>query len=100
MTLADYSQRVVLDGSEYLLRLFWNQREAKWYLSLYDSAENPVVLCVKVVSNYPLLASVVNSIRPPGEIVAFDANAGADAGLRELGARVVVYYFDAEELRQ
>lgn len=96
-TLADYSERVVLDGSEFLLRLFWNQREAKWYLSIYDSSEAPIALGIKVVANRPLLSSVLSPNRPPGEIFATVLDNGPDPGFAELGGRVLLTYVDASE---
>ena len=99
-TRGNYSQRTVLDGREYLLTFRWNQREAKWYLSIADSEEAPIVSGVKVVLNFPLITNRVRDIRrPPGEIFAVDPSGDErDPGFNDLGARVRLLYIEAADL--
>ena len=97
--LSTYSQRVTLDGREYQVTLQWNQREAKWYVSLADADGAPIVDGVKVVANFPLLRTLTDRRAPPGEMFAMDrSGAGVDPGLRDLGRRVLLVYVDAADL--
>lgn len=96
-TLPDYSQRTTLDGREYHFRFQWNVREAKWYMSLKDSADSAIVDNVKVVANFPFLKLLTDARRPPGEIIA-QCTSGIDPGLKDLGGRVTLTYVDAAEL--
>lgn len=97
--LSSYTQRVVLDGREYTLGFQWNQREAKWYLSLADQDGVAIVHGIKVVADFPLLRTLTDRRAPPGEIWAQDrSGTGADPGLRELGVRVILVYMDAADL--
>lgn len=98
-TLSNYTQRVVLDGREYGLRLLWNQREAQWYLDLFDAKGDPIVYGVKVVVGFPLLRRLVDPRSPPGEIFAQDrSREDRDPGLRDFGTRVLLTYQEAADL--
>jgi len=98
-TRGNYTQRTVLDGREYLLRLRWNERSEKWYLSIYDQDESPIYEGIKVVVNFPLLgARIVDERRPPGELMALDPSSDRDPGLYDLGSRVVLCYVDAADI--
>lgn len=64
-------QRIALDGALYTLGLAWNQWASYWSLSLWDSEESPIVLGLRVVSNWPMLRYYKYDPRcPPGEIIA------------------------------
>jgi hypothetical protein len=95
-TRGNYTQRTVLDGREYVLRFRWNQRAAKWYLSLFDQDESPIYVGVKLVINFPLFGPrLVDDRAPPGELLAIDTEAtGADPGLHDLGGRIKIVYID------
>lgn len=97
--LSSYDQRVVLDGREYVLAFQWNQREAKWYLSISDQDGSPIVHGIKVVANFPLLRRLRDRRAPPGELYAQDrSGAGADPGLRDFGTRVILVYHPAADI--
>ena len=106
----NFRQRTALDGRDYLLTLVHNQRLGRWFMSIADQDGVPIAQGLRVVTNYPLLLTVLDRRRPPGEIYAIDLqgsnelpieelnNASRDPGLRELGARFRLVYFDAEEV--
>lgn len=94
-----FTQRTTLDGREYLLTFDWNQREQKWYLSIADQDEVPIVSSIKLVANFPLTHLLVDSRSPPGELFAMDTSGnGLDPLLSDLGTRVLLLYMDAEDL--
>lgn len=93
---AHYEQTTNLDGTDYVLRFRYNQREAAYYLSILTPQGVSILEGIKVVSNYPLLAAYNPPGRPPGELLAL-VNAGADdspPALGDLGedARVTLCY--------
>jgi hypothetical protein len=93
-------QRTVLDGREYVLALRWSMREERWYLDLASANGTPLALGIKVVANYPLLASRrFSDALPPGELLANDQRSTpADPGLTELGAVVALQYIPAADM--
>src|SRR5690242_7133103 len=97
---AAYStQRVRLEGSDYVFDLAYNQREDRWYLSISDSESNPVVSGVKLVTNFPLLRRYhSNTAVPPGELMCVSLT-GDDSppGFADLGVgrRCEITYWEA-----
>ena len=110
--LSDYRQVTSLDGRDYVLRFLYNTREDRWYLTISDQDEDPIVSGIKVVAEIDLLKRVTDERRPPGILVARDLSApdpsatvpkilSEDPGLTDLGGRVTLLYFteaEAEEL--
>lgn len=97
------SQRVTLDGKEYVITLKWNMREEKWYLWLADQDELPILSGVKVVADYPLLTLCRQDPRcPPGQLLAYDSlGQGLDPHFADMSGdspRVLLMYASAEEL--
>lgn len=90
-----YTERVTLDGQEYLFRFNWNGREGRWYLDLGDVSENWIVVGIKIVCNWPLFRRQVDSRMPPGVLLAVDySNLGGEPpSLPDLGRRVKLIYF-------
>ncbi len=97
-----HSQKTRLDGRDYVLRLAYNQREERWRLSILDEEEQPILIGLKLVANWPLLRHYRFDPRlPPGEFFAMDLTGnGSPPTLDELGEgrRVELTYFEAEEL--
>ena len=98
--LSAWSQRTTLDGIDYQLDFAWNGREDAWHLSISDTAGNPLVLGLKLVTNRPLFKRFhFVAGMPPGEIYAADASGSIDyAGYTDLSNGVEVVYYDAAEL--
>lgn len=106
-SLPDRTFKTRLDGRDYVLRLLWNGREGRWYLTVSDVSGAVLVSSVKVVCNTDLLgASAERPYRrwsedlPPGELWAIDQTAdGSPPGIDELGEgkRVELTYFPEGE---
>lgn len=47
---------VELDGTEYLLRMAYNERDAAWYMSLSTTDDTLLVGSQPVISGWPLLS--------------------------------------------
>lgn len=91
---------VDLDGSDYKLAFQYNSREGFWYYSLLDSAGNPLRSGKKVVAALPLLRTMVQRTRPPGELMCFDTRSEPDdPGLEDLNVNAEFGYVDQEEIQ-
>jgi Domain of unknown function (DUF6983) len=92
-----YEQRVRLDGVVYSLRLAWAERERRWFADLRTASGQVVFTNRKVVADRPLTERLTSLLRPAGEIWCVDrSGAGRDPDLRDLGARCLLLYVDAE----
>jgi len=69
---AKWSQRVTLDGVTYFVALEWNQRVDRWFFSLSDSLQQPILSGRKVLPNRNLLQAVASGKGPPGILMAVD----------------------------
>lgn len=97
------TQRVTLDGAEYVLTLKWLERVEKWTLYLADQDEVPILSGVKVVADYPLLTLCKHDARcPPGQLMASDSSKqGLDPHFSDMSGdapRVLLVYVPAAEL--
>lgn len=89
-----YTERVTLDGREYLLRFDWNGREGRWYLSIGTITEVWIRRGIKVVANWPLTRKSVDLRLPPGHLFAMDLTSnGEPPDFYDLGRRVKLFYF-------
>lgn len=93
--LANYRQTVELDGLVYGMAFEFNDRDGHWYFDLEDEAGVVLRHGIKVVTNFPLLRQDAQRARPPGDIMAIDpSDADLDAGLRDLGASILLTYIE------
>lgn len=97
-----YSQRTRLDGRDYVLEFAYNEREERWYLSIFDEAKTPLARGIKLIANWSLLHPYRFDPRmPPGELTASDTTGdGSPPTLLELGEgkRCELVYWTRAEL--
>jgi hypothetical protein len=92
-------QDVELDGIVYTFRFAWNTRDESWSLSVLLPSGEGLAMGRKVVLGVPLLRGEIDSRLPPGMLVAVDTTEqSAEPGRYDLGKRVIVSYFDADEV--
>ena len=94
----DYIFTTTLDGGTYRFQFDFNDRDGFWYFLLLDA--NGVQLCSrKVVVGYSLIGRFTNVALPPGCLAAIDTSGQmVEAGLNNLGARVLLLYFERADL--
>jgi len=102
---SSYVQRTTLDGVDYLLRFQFNQRLGRWFCDVRDVTESPIAMGLPIVVNYEIGRWVIDERWIAGRIAtldqeAADDQAAIDPGLRDLGARVLMTYLEAEELAE
>jgi hypothetical protein len=96
-----FTERVTLDGAAYTLEFRWNEREASWRFSLGTADGTPIAVGLKVRPSYVLSLGwrIADARRPPGVFAVIDTSgANAPPGLNDLGNRVRVVYFTADEM--
>lgn len=93
-----FSQRVVLDGVEYILDIEWNQRKG-WFFSLADAAtEEPLITGKRMVVDWPLLYGCTDERKPPGVLMLIDASGQSrSAGYDDLDERCLIAYIPYDE---
>jgi hypothetical protein len=96
---AFFTQRVELDGVDYLLEFSYNQRTDCFYLTIKDERGEHILGPRKIVSNYPMLRWHRYDARlPPGELWAIATNGTPTVpGMGVLGKDVGFYYYDLLE---
>lgn len=62
----DSFSRVLLDGTEYLLRFTWNDTKARWYFGIYTVLREPIVQGLKIVPQFPLNMQYIDKRLPSG----------------------------------
>lgn len=106
-TLTDqpfYSIRARLEDRDYTLEFRYSARQSRYFLSLYDTEDNPVICGLKLVSNVMLLRFYHHRENvPPGELMvtcaALDKSSPAFGELGE-GQRCQLSYFTAAEVAE
>lgn len=95
-----FVQTVTLESVDYRLRFDWNDRSARWYFSILDSSDSPVVAGICMVTDTPLLnGTTTNQGRTPGDFMLYDSfGKSQEAGLADLGVRHLLYYVESTEL--
>lgn len=90
-----FTQRVTLNGTDYVLRFDYSGREDRWYLSLLKGdGVTYLRRGIKITANWNTFRLCRLDGRPPGALFFSDVrDVAADAPtFRELGRRVVMYY--------
>lgn len=97
-TIPNYRVGTSLSGFQYILDIRWNARDEAWYMDVRSEDETLLLAGMKIVLGSILGGRVVDQDFPPGIMVAYDlANTGTEAGIDDLGVRVVVDYYGFDE---
>lgn len=88
---------VTLGGNPYRVRVTWNERFGYWSLSLMEADETPIVMGLKMVENYLLLAHVEDDRLPTGDLILVRENGAPGRPLfDELGVNLGLYYVEPD----
>jgi hypothetical protein len=92
-----------IDGTNYLR---WNARDKKvdplgniitqgaWYFDLLDETSSPILTGIKILLGVAMGRRCEDPRWPLGVFMAQDMlNSGIDAGLDDLGTRIIVYFY-------
>lgn len=96
-----YRVGTILDGVVYVLDVRWNASDSAWYFDLMLEDLTHIASGVKIVLGVLLARRMTHEKRPPGLFYAADTtDQDRDAGLDDLGGRVVVYYYPSDEVEE
>jgi hypothetical protein len=94
-----YTFACTLAGTQYQFNVRWNTRVGAWYFDLGRDDGTTIVHGIKIVLGVALGRRSTDADFPPGLIFATDTSGeDREAGLDDLGTRVVVTFFTFEEL--
>lgn len=93
----DYA--VVLDGTEYRLKIHYRERNDRWYLSIYDADDEALLLTKKLSIDTRLLVNHVIDGLPPGDFILIDTSGSdVECGWDDFGTRCALVYIEESEL--
>ena len=97
----NYRVATVLDGASYILDVRWNGRDEAWYMDLLAADETMLRAGMKLVLGVPIYYRSNIDAMPPGAFIATDRSGQQlDAGLDDMGVRVLVMYHPFAELSE
>lgn len=95
----DYEFSTQLDDVTYVFRLLWNERDASWYLSVYDANLEPIALGLRCVLGVKLGGRRAHPFFANNMLSLYDsARSGVEAGIDDLGSRVKLLWTSLAEL--
>lgn len=98
-SIANYSFSTTLDSQRFEFIVRWNEFDQGWYFDLLDEHEGVIVAGAKIVLGTILMSGSTDPRMPPGMFIVLDSTrSGLDANFEDLGTRVTVIYFSADEL--
>lgn len=95
-----FSQKCELEGVSYQFEFLWNNRASRWYLSLLDDHQKPVISGLPVVSGYPVFNLYQENDKrfPPGILYFHDTTGKErDPDRTSLGTEIKLLYLRRDE---
>lgn len=89
---------VSLAGDVFRILIRYNGRDDRYYLSIFDEDDDPIVESVRVVVDHPLLARVSDVRRPKGDLFASNVGGGDHASFGKLGDTIDLVFVPYEDL--
>lgn len=94
-------QRVTLDGVSLVLRLGWNGREGRWFLSIFATDGTAIACGRKLVAGWEPTRRVRSDRFPGGRIFCLDrTSGGVDPELDGFAERCLLAYATASEFSE
>jgi hypothetical protein len=95
---SNWREQIELDQIIYILEFTWNALNEFWSMDIYSGNETPIILGIKIVPNYPLLAAFSAEGQPPGQIICQNIVGAPDTiGRFDMSQKFeLVYYADGE----
>jgi len=98
-SVTDQQLSIELGGNPYILRVLWNERFGYWSLSISSADDVLLLMNVKMVKNFPLIARYRNELLPFGDFYLVQESGTAERpGYDDLGVSFNLYYYDPDAL--
>jgi hypothetical protein len=97
---ASWQAQITLTGVIFILSFSWNAMNEYWTMSIYDRNDQPIVLGIKVVTNYNLTAQYAATPgMPQGDIICQNIiGQWTDIGRFDMGETTELIYYEPGEL--
>lgn len=93
--MSSYQYTIELSNEIFLLKFYFNRRDNRWYMSIYDETENPIILGIPIIINWGLIDRFKMLERPLGSIFAINFSQEEKNPVRkDLGTNVLLFYND------
>ena len=95
-----WQNQITLSSVIFLLYFRWNAMNQYWVMNIFDRNDTPILLGVKVVTNYDLTIQFAALLgMPVGDIVCQNIiNEWVDIGRFDMGETTELIYYDQGEL--
>lgn len=95
-----WREQITLSGVVFVFAFKWNALNEFWVMDIYDSEEQPLILGIKIVPNYPLLDQYSVDGMPSGEIICQNIVAAPDTISRfDMSQKFELVYYEAGEIQ-
>lgn len=98
----DQRFEIALDGEPYVLRARWNTSEddaGAWYLDAWErDGKTPIAFGIKLVLGALLGRTYLHPLFLSGVILIDLSDSGVEAGLQDLGGRVLLLHLTADDV--
>lgn len=96
---AQWQEQIELTGVSFILVFTWNALNSFWGMDIYNRDEEPLILGIKIVPNYPLLQAYTVFGMPAGEIVCQNVvNAPQEIKRFDMAQKFQLVYYEPAEL--
>lgn len=97
---SQWQAQITLTNVIFILTFKWNAQNAYWVMNIYDENTNPLVLGIKVVTNYDLTSQFSTLGLPTGDIVCQNILGQWDDIQRfDMGATTELLYYEPNEIK-
>lgn len=93
-----YTQRMDLEGVTYIFQFRYNGRMDRWFMSILNSDNEPILMGAIIVGEYPLTLRFYGGrlAIPPGLFITYDEKGlGRTPGRGDLGTDIQVIYSES-----
>lgn len=94
-----WTEQITLDNEIFILYFKWNALNEFWTMDILNGDESPIILGIKIVPNYNLLAAYTQPNQPKGDIICQNivSNFG-EIGRFDMSQKFELVYYDEGEL--
>lgn len=94
-----FREEIELNNQTFILSFKWNALNEYWSMNIFDQNENPLVLGIKLVTQFNLTEQLVQSGMPNGNIVCQNIIGGFEKIKRnDMGLTNELVFYNAGQL--
>ena len=94
-----WREQLTLDDEIFVFYFKWNALNAFWVMDIYNRDEEPIIVGIKIVPNYDLLAAYNTNAQPKGNIICQNIVGTFDEiGRFDMSQKFELVYYNVGEL--